>query len=227
MLTRELTDRAAAVFEHARRRCMVRAAAGGIPARAADAAPSCGGQEFERELEHSRRLVRLRDPATRRCCRTARSSRWPADLYLEGLGSASRLVPQLAARGHRHARPRAVRSGADARVCRRRAGPQDVEVARQHHRAAGRDAAERRRRTAPVGVDGRLPRGHPPREGNPRARRRGLPKVPQRHPCARWGTSTTSIPAKTMVPRAQMLEIDRWAMARYAVGRREDDPGLR
>ena len=97
---------------------------------------------------------------------------------------ASRLVPQLAARRHRHARPRAVQPGADARLRDGRARPQDVEVARQHHRAAGRHQAERRRDPAPVGVDGRLPRGHPPRQGNPGPHGRGLPQDPQRHPRA-------------------------------------------
>ena len=47
------------------------------------------------------------------------------------LRPASRLVPFLAAGSCRHARPRAVQGGADARLRARRAGPQDVEVARQ------------------------------------------------------------------------------------------------
>ena len=56
------------------------------------------------------------------------------------LRPASRLVPFLAARELRHARPRALRRRADARLRARRAGPQDVEVAGQRHRAAGRRA---------------------------------------------------------------------------------------
>ena len=55
-----------------------------------------------------------------------------------GLGPASRLVPVVAARELRHARPRAVRHRADARLHARREGPQDVEVARQPDLPAGR-----------------------------------------------------------------------------------------
>ena len=54
-----------------------------------------------------------------------------------GLGPASRLVPLLAAGELRHARARALRRGADPRLRARRAGPEDVEVARQRGRAAG------------------------------------------------------------------------------------------
>jgi isoleucyl-tRNA synthetase len=67
------------------------------------------------------------------------------------LRPASRLVPFLAAGELRHARPRALRRGADPRLRARREGPQDVEVARQRRRAAGRDQAVRRRHPAPVG----------------------------------------------------------------------------
>ena len=42
-----------------RRRCLVRAADRGVPARRASTCPSCGGTAFEREHEHPRRLVRL------------------------------------------------------------------------------------------------------------------------------------------------------------------------
>ena len=62
------------------------------------------------------------------------------------LRPASRLVPFLAAGELRHARPRALRRRADPRLRARRAGPQDVEVAGQRRRAAGRDASS----TAPT-----------------------------------------------------------------------------
>ena len=84
---------------------------------------------------------------------------------------APRLVPQLAAGGRRHARPRAVQPGADARLRDGRARPQDVQVARQHRGAAGRDQAERLRGPAPVGVDGGLPLRHQHRQGSAGARR--------------------------------------------------------
>ena len=67
------------------------------------------------------------------------------------LGPASRLVPFLAAGELRHARPRALRRRPDPRLRPRREGPEDVEVARQHRRAAGRDQGFRRRHPAPVG----------------------------------------------------------------------------
>ncbi len=50
---------------------------------------------------------------------------------------APRLVPVLPARSGRHARRGPVQGGAHPRLRARRAGPQDVEVARQRHGAAG------------------------------------------------------------------------------------------
>ena len=55
---------------------------------------------------------------------------------------ASRLVPELAARRPRHARPPAVPRGGHARLHRRRGRPEDVEVARQLDRA-GRTSSSR------------------------------------------------------------------------------------
>ena len=72
-----------------------------------------------------------------------------------GLGPAPRLVPLLAARELRHARPGALRGGADPRLRGRRARPQDVEVARQRRLAARPDEDPRRRHPAPV--DGAAP----------------------------------------------------------------------
>ncbi len=72
-------------------------------------------------------------------------------MYLEGSGPASRLVSFLAARKLRHARPRALRHRADARLHAGRARAEDVEVARQHHRAAGRHQGIRRRHPAALG----------------------------------------------------------------------------
>ena len=69
---------------------------------------------------------------------------------------ASRLVPELAARRPRHARPAAVHAGAHPRLPRRRRRPEDVEVARQLDRAAGHHQAERRRHPPAVGGDERL-----------------------------------------------------------------------
>ena len=54
-----------------------------------------------------------------------------------GQRSASRLVPDVAPDLGRDARPRALSSGADARLHPRRGRPEDVEVGRQRDRAAG------------------------------------------------------------------------------------------
>ena len=75
------------------------------------------------------------------------------------LGPASRLVPVLAARGLRHARPRALRRGGDAWLRRRRGRAQDVEIARQRGGAAGRDPPVGRRDPAAVGHELGLRRG--------------------------------------------------------------------
>ena len=95
------------------------------------------------------------------------------------LGPASRLVPFLAARSLRHARPRALRGGADARLRARRRRAQDVEIARQRHRAAGRDEAERRRHPAAVGRRLGLCRGSAHRPGDPEAPWRRLSPAAQ------------------------------------------------
>ena len=76
--------------------------------------------------------------ASRSC---APRSAAPADLYLEGSDQHRGWFHQLAADLGRDARPRAVSRRADARLHGRREGPQDVEVARQHPRAAEGDRA--------------------------------------------------------------------------------------
>ena len=65
---------------------------------------------------------------------------------------ASRLVSFLAAGKLRHTRARALRRCAHPRIRARRAGPQDVEVARQRHRTPGRDQAIGRGYPAHVGL---------------------------------------------------------------------------
>ena len=102
-------------------------------------------------------------------------------MYLEGSRPASRLVSFLAAGKLRHARPRAVRRGADARLRARRAGPQDVEVDRQRHRAAGRHQAIRRRYSAHVGLRVGLCRRSAHRPGNSEDHGRHLSQAAQHH----------------------------------------------
>ena len=127
---------------------------------------------------HPRRLVRLGLHARLHPRGQSRAQMAGRPLS-RGLRPASRLVPFLAARELRHARPRALRRRADARLHARRAGPQDVEVAGQHHRAANRVRPVRRRHPAPVGGRHRLHRGPAHRPGDPEAPVRGLSPAAQ------------------------------------------------
>ncbi len=88
-------------------------------------------------LRHLRRLVRLRlDPQLRA---GGRSGPGVAGLAVpRGLRPAPRLVPLVAAGGLRHPRPGALRRGAHPRLRARPGRAQDVEVARQRHRARRR-----------------------------------------------------------------------------------------
>ena len=94
-----------------------------------------------------------------------------------GRRPAPRLVPVLAAGVLGDARPRALRRGDDARLhARREERGEDVEVARQRHRAAGRHAPERRGDPAPVGGAGGLRRGPADRADRPADHDRRLPQ---------------------------------------------------
>ena len=140
--------------------------------------PTCGGTSFEREMNildvwfdsgSSHEAVLSVSPGSHLAGRHLPRRQRPA----------SRLVPELAARRPRHARPAAVQADPHARLPDRRRRQEDVEVDRQHDPAAGRDQGERRRHHPPLGGDERLPRGDPRRQGDPRARRRGVPQDPQ------------------------------------------------
>ena len=90
--------------------------------------------------------------------------------------------------------------------------------------AAGRHQAERRRHPAPVGGDERLHGGDPRRQGDPDARRRGVPQDPQHDALPARRTSTTSIRPPTRCRTAQLEEVDRYILARYAeVAQRDPD----
>ena len=95
---------------------------------------------------------------------------------------APRLVPFLAAGKLRHPRPRALRRRADPRLHARRERPQDVEIARQHRRAAKGDEGFRRRYPAAVGLRHRLCRRPAHRPGNPQEHHRDLPQAAQLDP---------------------------------------------
>ena len=108
---------------------------------------------------HPRRLVRLRLLASRRAEGASRADLAERRLHRRAR-PASRLVPVVAARRHRHRRRRAVSPGHHLRIPDQRAGRQDVEVGRQRAVAAGRDQAARRRHHPPLGGDDRLPERH-------------------------------------------------------------------
>ena len=133
-----------------------------------------------------------------------------------GQRSASRLVPELAARRPGHARPPAVprRSlthgfliDVDGRKMSKSLGNTDP--------AAGSDQGERRGDPAPVGRDERLPRGAARRQADPRARRRGVPQDPQHAAVSCVSNLYDFDPAADACRSTQLHEVDRFALARY------------
>ena len=100
-------------------------------------------------------------------------------MYLEGSDQHRGWFHSSLLESLRHARARALRRGAHARLRARRAGPQDVEVDRQRHRAAGRDQAVGRRHPAHVGLRVGLCRRPAHRAGNPQDHGRHLPQAAQ------------------------------------------------
>ena len=134
--------RIADAFETRRRRRLVR----GRRRRSASLARH-DAERLRQDRRRPRRLVRFRlDP----CLHAGRPEAFPGPRghppqarrraryghVSRRLGPASRLVPVLAAGKLRHARPRALTTRADAWLRSRREGPENVEVARQRHRAA-------------------------------------------------------------------------------------------
>ncbi len=99
---------------------------------------------------------------------------WPADLYLEGSDQHRGWFREL-----RHAGPRALQGRAHPRLHARRAGAEDVEVARQRHRPAGGDHPVRRRHPQALGHVIGLHRGPAHRPRDPQAAGRALPPHPQ------------------------------------------------
>ncbi len=139
------------------------------------------GRAVRESHRHPRCLVRLRRHPLLRA-RPAREPRTQSRRQGDVSGRlrpAPRLVPLVAADLGGHARSRAVRRGADPRLHRRCAGPQDVQVARQRHRAAGRDEQVRRRHPASVDRVGRLPQRDVAVGRDPETRRRFVSAHPQ------------------------------------------------
>ena len=102
--------------------------------------------DYEQVDGHRRRLVREPARPTPSCWSARHGLPWPADLYLEGSDQHRGWFQSSLLESCRHPRPRAVQGGPDPWLRDRRAGPQDVEVAGQRHRAAGGDEAS----TAPI-----------------------------------------------------------------------------
>ncbi len=130
------------------------------------------------------------------------SKHWPEVTHARGpvpgrLGSASRLVPQLAADVGRVARPCAVSRRADARVHDRREGPQDVEVARQRHPAAEGHRHAGCGRAAPVDRSDRLRERDESLGRDPEAHRRVVPAHPQYRALPARQSRRASIPRRT------------------------------
>ena len=161
-----------------RRRRLVRAADRGVRAGGPDVPASAAAATFERENNildvwfdsgsSHEAVLPFRPELT-----------WPADLYLEGSDQHRGWFQSSLLVGLGHARRAAVPGGPHPRLLRGRGRPEDVQVARQHHRAAGDHREERRRDHPLVGRDGGLPRGDPDRQGDPGARRRGVPEAAQ------------------------------------------------
>ena len=177
--------------------------------------PNCGGIDFRARDEHPRRLVRFGIEPRGRALDAAR-----ADVAGRRLSrrqrSASRLVPELAPR--RRSAPAAappfqevITHGFLIDVD----GTQDVEVARQHHRAAGRHQDSGADILRLWVVDERLPRGNPRRKGNPRPGRRGVPQDPE-HASLPAGQLSRLHPGTDSLPIGQLEEVDRYILARYS-----------
>ena len=163
---------------------------------------SCSAPEhaaLRQGQRHRRRLVRVgrvvgggvRGRALGRA-RLVDGRRSPADRSLpRRLGSAPRLVPLVAARLVRHARPRALSRGAHARLRPRRKGAPLLEVGHRAARAAGekveyippeeRHQAAGRRAVAHVDRAGRLPQRHHVFARAPDAARRVVSQAAQHH----------------------------------------------
>ncbi len=122
-------------------------------------------------------------------------------MYLEGSDQhrgwfQSSLLESCGTRGRAPYRRRA-----DPRLHARRERPQDVEVARQHRRAAEGDGAFRRRYPAALGLRHRLCRRPAHRPGNPQKHHRDLSQAAQLDPLdARHAASFPAAATRSRMP---------------------------
>jgi isoleucyl-tRNA synthetase len=212
--TMAILDQAADIVEKGRHR--------GLEPRDGRRDPGRRRAEVHQEHRHPGSLVRLRLDLLARAARQPRQglpqrrlhAQGPeADLYLEGHDQHrgwfhSSLLLGCAIEG-----PRAVQRPADPRLRHRRPGPQDEQVAGQHGRAAVGDQQARRRNRAPVGGRHRLLGRPQHRRQDPGPRGGRLPPHPQ-HAALPDGQHGGLRPGEGRVPLDQMLEIDRYALAR-------------
>ena len=94
-------------------------------------------------------------------------------------------------------------------------GPQDVEIARQRRRAAGRDEAERRRHPAALGGRLGLFRGSAHRPRDPEASGRRLSPAAQHAALSAGRARRVRRRPRAVAPR-QMPELERWVLHRLA-----------
>ena len=177
------------------------------------AVPRVRGGRVRARARHSRRVVRL-GIEPRRGARRPSGAR----LALQRLSGRQRpvpgLVPQLAAGRPRHPQRRPLPSGDHPRLRRGRVGPQDVEVDRQHRRAPDDHPAERGRDSAAVVamVDYRE---------EVRIGPHILDRIVEAYRKIRNTLRILAAnlydfdPAAHAVPRDELLEVDRYALARY------------
>ena len=178
MLTPALVEQAAAVFEQLRRRRLVRAADRGVPARRARRARRAAARSFEREMNildvwfdsgsSHEAVLSVRPELT-----------WPADIYLEGSDQhrgwfQSSLLVGLGTRGrppYREVLTHGFIVAEDGRKMSKSLGnsiePQDII------KQSGADILR-----LWVSMSD-YTRGDPAQQGDPRARRRGVPEDPQ------------------------------------------------
>ena len=166
--------------------------------------PTCGGTAFEREMNILD--VWFDSGSSHEAVLSVRPELDVAGRHLSRRQRpASRLVPELAPGRPRHARPAAVPADRSRNgFLDRRRRQEDVEVGRQHDRAAGRDQGERRRHHPAVGGDERLPRG------DPASARRSSRASPRRTASCATRCATCSRTCTTSIRRSTWCRSRSW-----------------
>jgi isoleucyl-tRNA synthetase len=150
------------------------------------------------------------------CCATADGSEdGIADLYLEGTDQHRGWFHSSMLQACGTIGPRALSRRADPRLHAGREGQQDVQVARQHHRARGGHQAVRRRYPAALGGADGLHRRPAHRAGDPeRAWPTATAACATR--CASCWARWPDFTEADRVRPADMPELERWVLHRLA-----------